>query len=396
VLIGPDGAPQALVGVCHDVTDRAHAERALGASERRMRAIIDNTPSGICVKDLPGRYLMANAEYGRIAGIPADELVGRRCHDAFPPAIAEPQRAIDVEAATENEPVFAEAQLARDGEERSYVTVTFALPDDDGRPVETCTIVTDVTERRERESERRERLRWAERLTSALAEDRIRVVAQPVVDLATGACVSHELLSRLVEDGEVLAPAAFLPAAERFGLVQELDVHIIRRALALPDGVAPQVNLSAVTMGDAGARHEILEVLAAAPLRARERLVIEITETAAVEHQEAAREFAAAITALGCRLALDDFGTGFGSFTYLRALPLSYLKIDRTFVRDLVTRPDDRRVVQSIIGIAQQFGLMTIAEGVEDAATLDLLRELGADHAQGFHLGRPGDLPEPA
>ena len=123
--------------------------------------------------------------------------------------------------------------------------------------------------------------------------------------------------------------------------------------------------------------------------------MFEITETAAAAHLEAARAFADEITEIGCRLALDDFGVGFGSFTYLRSLPLSYIKIDLSFVRGLVGSRDDRRVVESIIGIARQFGLKTIAEGVEDAATLELLRELGADFVQGYHLGRPAPLLVP-
>jgi EAL domain-containing protein (putative c-di-GMP-specific phosphodiesterase class I) len=151
------------------------------------------------------------------------------------------------------------------------------------------------------------------------------------------------------------------------------------------------VNLSAVSLCDPAARREIVASLAAAPNRAR-RLVFEITETAAMTHLEAARAFAVDVGALGCRLALDDFGTGFGSFTYLRALPLAYLKIDISFVRGLLGSGDDRRVVETIIGIAERYGLRTIAEGVEDAATHDLLRRLGADYAQGFHLGRPGPL----
>ena len=111
-------------------------------------------------------------------------------------------------------------------------------------------------------------------------------------------------------------------------------------------------------------------MLAAAPDAAR-KLVFEITETAAVTQLEAARNFAADVCALGCGLALDDFGTGFGSFTYLRTLPLSYLKIDVSFVRSLLDSNDDRRIVQSIISIAERFGLRTIAEGVENAETLD-------------------------
>jgi EAL domain-containing protein (putative c-di-GMP-specific phosphodiesterase class I) len=220
------------------------------------------------------------------------------------------------------------------------------------------------------------------------------VVAQPVVDIATGEQQSCELLLRMraphgVED--VLEPGAFLPAAERFGLIQAIDVWIVRQALQLTATLKLEVNLSAVSLCDAAARHEIVGLLAAAP-KAAERIVFEITETAALEHLEAACTFAEELTTLGCALALDDFGTGFGSFTYLRKLPLRYLKIDRSFVRDVVHSRDDRRIVQSIINIAEQFDLLTIAEGVEDQPTLDLLRELGADCAQGFHLGRPAPL----
>jgi EAL domain-containing protein (putative c-di-GMP-specific phosphodiesterase class I) len=219
--------------------------------------------------------------------------------------------------------------------------------------------------------------------------------AQPVLDLRTGAPASQELLARMrtEPDDGVLEPAAFLPAAERFGLVQAIDAWMVEQALRLPAGA--EVNLSAVTLCDPQARRRIVDALAAAP-EAAARIVFEITETAAADHLEAARTFAADLTALGCGLALDDFGTGFGSFTYLRSLPLRYLKIDVSFVRDLVHVPDDGRVVRSIIGIAQEFGLQTIAEGVEDAATLELLREMGADFAQGHHLGRPEPLQVPA
>jgi EAL domain-containing protein (putative c-di-GMP-specific phosphodiesterase class I) len=151
---------------------------------------------------------------------------------------------------------------------------------------------------------------------------------------------------------------------------------------------APSVNLSAISLCDTSVRAQIVELLSAAPEAARQ-IVFEITETAAAEHLDFARAFADEVVGLGCGMALDDFGTGFGSFTYLRDLPLRYLKIDTTFVRDAVRSEGDRRIVQSIIGVAQQFGLQTIAEGVEDEETLALLRASGADHAQGFHLGRP-------
>ena len=391
VITDPDGSPQALVGVCHDVTDRATIERALGASERRMRAIIDNSPSIISVKDLSGRYLMSNAEFGRVLGMATDEIVGKHCVDLFPPEIAEAQRADDRRAASEGESVYDEVLLVRDGEPRNYITSTFVLPDEEGFPLETCTIATDVTERQDYETSRRQRIECSEQIAAALADDRMLVFEQPIIDLRTGTATSSELLVRMRSAGEraeVLAPSRFLPAAESFGLIQPIDIWMVRQATVLADPAVLEINLSAVTMCDAAARQEIVDILAAAP-QAASRIVFEITETAAATHLDAAIAFADEIKRLGCRLALDDFGTGFGSFTYLRKLPLSFIKIDKSFVGEMVESLDDRRVVQSIIGIAEQFDLATIAEGVENQPTLDLLRELGADFGQGFHLGRP-------
>jgi PAS domain S-box-containing protein len=392
-VAGPDGTTTELVGVCHDVTERVQAERVLGHSERRMRAIIDYTPSIVAVKDLAGVYLMTNAETGRILGRPPEELVGRACSELFP-TISAQMLANDHKATVEREAVYDETVLMRDGEPRTYATVTFVLPDEDGLPVETCTIGTDVTERRERESERRERRDWRERIDAALDSERMLVYSQPVVNLRTGAPDWCELLVRMgpaKAGGPLLQPAAFLPMAERFGMIQAIDVWMVGQALRLGAGPAPEVNLSAVTLCDAAARREIVALLHAAP-EAASRLVFEITESAGARHLDAARDFADELTALGCGLALDDFGTGFGSFTYLRLLPLRYLKIDQSFVLGLVESRDDQRVVQSIIGIASQFGLRTIAEGVEDEPTLELLRELGADYVQGFHTGRPAPV----
>jgi PAS domain S-box-containing protein len=390
VIAGPYGRATALVGICRDVTERAEARRALGISERRMRAIIDNTPSIVAVKNLDGTYLMANAELGRLLDTSPEELVGRECAEAFPPEIAADLRAND-RAATQGEPVYGEVFLQRNGEPRHYVTVTFALPDDTGLPIETCTIGTDVTADKQRESERRERVGWQKRFASALREDRMLVFAQPVVDVTTGTADSYELLVRMQDDhasGRLVQPDAFLPAAERFGLIQQIDVWMTSRALLLADRCATHVNLSAVTMCDPVATRQIVDLLSEAPHAAR-RIVFEITDTAAADHLAAASAFAAEISALGCGLSLDDFGTGFASFTYLRTLPLRSLKIDRTFVRDLLHSEDDRRIVLSTIAIAQQFELQTIAEGVEDEATLEILRSMGARFVQGFHLGRP-------
>lgn len=395
VIDGPDGGVQALIGVCHDVTDRARAEQALGASERRMHAIVDNTPSMITVKDLDGHCLMCNAETERILGIPASEIAGMPCSELLPPDAARVQRLADRRAAGEGEPVYGEVTLDRGGERRSYVTVTFPLPDEDGFPAETCTIATDVTERKERESERRRRIEWSERIDSALAEDRMLVLAQPIVNLRSGEIEATELLARMRGPGEraeLLGPEVFMPAAERYALVPRIDVWVLGRALAIAADEDVQINISAVTMGDLEARAEIAAMLAAAPEAAR-RIVFEVTETADASQLEATSAFAAEITDLGARLALDDFGVGFGSFSYLSTLPLSQIKIDRSFVAGMTGSGYERRVVRTIVGIAREFGLTTVAEGIEDEETLSLARALGASHGQGYHLGRPVLVP---
>jgi len=123
-------------------------------------------------------------------------------------------------------------------------------------------------------------------------------------------------------------------------------------------------------------------------------LVFEITETAIVEDEEAARMFAERLHALGCKVALDDFGTGYGSLTYLKQIPVDYLKLDIEFVRDLASNRASHHVVQAIVALARDFRLQTVAEGVEDAEVLDLLIRLGVDFAQGYHIARPAPFAE--
>jgi len=158
---GPDGSAATLIGVCHDVTERAAAEHALGASERRMRAILDNSPSAVAVKDLDGRYLMTNAECGRVLDVAHQDLIGHLCHEFLEQDIADRLRAADQLAAALGEPVYEDMVLQRDGESRTFMMTTFALPDASGRPIETCTIATDITERKRHEEERLDRGLWA-------------------------------------------------------------------------------------------------------------------------------------------------------------------------------------------------------------------------------------------
>jgi diguanylate cyclase (GGDEF)-like protein/PAS domain S-box-containing protein len=238
-----------------------------------------------------------------------------------------------------------------------------------------------------------QRLTWVGRVRRAIEEERLVLHSQPIVDLTTGEAAGEELLVRMLdESGEIVSPAAFLPTAEHFGLIRDIDRWVVARALELTAaGRSVSVNLSARSVADPGLTEAVERGLRDAGTDPS-RLVFEITETAAAADMEEVRAFAERVQRIGCGLALDDFGTGFGSFIYLKHLPVRELKIDMEFVRHIDTSPADRRLVQSIVLIARGLGVRTVAEGVEDAATLRLLREYGVDRAQGWHLGAPAPV----
>jgi diguanylate cyclase (GGDEF)-like protein/PAS domain S-box-containing protein len=246
------------------------------------------------------------------------------------------------------------------------------------------------------------RLSWLERIRSALAEDRFELHAQPIVAIGDAdSPPAFELLIRLRADsGELVPPATFLPTAERFDLVGDIDRWVIARAVELVrrehDAGRPvtlSVNVSGRTMGDADFAGWLQELLTTTPVPPQ-RLIFEITETAAIVNVERARTLAETLRRLGCLLALDDFGTGFASFSYLKHLQFDILKIDGEFVRGLRENRTDRLVVEAVVTIARGLGTPSLAEFVADADTLDAVRALGVDYAQGFHLGRPLPVEE--
>jgi PAS domain S-box-containing protein len=245
-------------------------------------------------------------------------------------------------------------------------------------------IAFDVTEQKETER----------RLRTVLTDDHLLAYTQPIVD-ALGSVTQEELLVRMrgpLGNGDVLAPEAFLPDAERCGLIGLVDRWMVGQGVALAGrGRRPEVNLSARSIGNVELTGELAEGLSEVGADAS-RLIFEITETAAVEHLDAALDFAERVGRLGCRFALDDFGTGFGSLTYLRHLPVSYLKIDASFIVDLPRSRDDQAVVRAIVAMARELGVKTVAEGIEDQETLELLRDYGVDYLQGFWIGRPAPL----
>jgi EAL domain-containing protein (putative c-di-GMP-specific phosphodiesterase class I) len=197
-------------------------------------------------------------------------------------------------------------------------------------------------------------------------------------------------------EGEIIPPGRFLPAAEKYGVIEEIDQWVVGQAIRLAAaGRRVEVNLSAASIGSARLLSVIERGLHETGADAS-NLVFEITETALMRDVKAGETFSHYLVKLGCRLALDDFGTGFGSFTYLKTMPVDYLKIDVEFVSNLGSNPANQHLVTAIVNLARGFGKQTIAEGVEDEETLDLLRAYGVDFAQGYHLGRPVPIETPA
>jgi PAS domain S-box-containing protein len=243
-------------------------------------------------------------------------------------------------------------------------------------------VAFDVTAQHEREVQLRRTLR----------EDHLLAYSQPILDQRLNLVSHEELLARLQSDepGQApIEPADFVPEAERLGLIGIVDRWMLEQALAVAaGGRTTTVNISARSIDDASVLDEVCEMVEEAPRGAR-NLIFEITETAALEHLDAALEVTERLAPLGCRFALDDFGTGFGSLTYLRNLPVQFLKIDTTFVQGILQNPADQALVRSVVAIAGELGLRTVAEGVEDAATFDLLREYSVDHVQGYLIGKP-------
>lgn len=237
---------------------------------------------------------------------------------------------------------------------------------------------------------------WLSRLRRALADDMFVLHFQPIVSLSDGSVSHHEALLRLADEpaGALVAPGSFLPAAERYGLICEIDRMVLAKVTEMLGSehrlrdVRIAMNVSAVSVTDPGMLRHIERRLALNDVDPA-RLVIELTETAAISDMESARAFCAGLLSLGCHVALDDFGAGFGSFQYLKHLPFSQLKIDGDFIRRLPVSRTDQLVVRALAGVVRGMGRETIAEFVGDEPTMSMLRSYGVDYAQGFEVGRP-------
>jgi diguanylate cyclase (GGDEF)-like protein len=239
------------------------------------------------------------------------------------------------------------------------------------------------------------------RIRDALTQNRLRLATQPIRSLASGGIERYELLLRMTGDnGELLPASSFIEAAERSGMVQELDRWVVARALELIGEreragapVSLHMNISGASISDLSVLEYIerrLDEGGADPARC----TFEITQTARIEDYDTAAGFADRLTEFGCEVAIDDYGAGFGPFAYMKKVPFDVIKIDGTFVRKMPHNDADQLVVQAIVQIARGLGKQTIAEFVEDEATRTMLRDYGVDMAQGYHLGRPTDAAE--
>lgn len=249
---------------------------------------------------------------------------------------------------------------------------------------------------------RRGEMDWVSRIDAALDGGHFRLWRQPIRSLADdGEFKIHhyELLLRLLDhDGNVVLPGAFLPAAERYDRMREIDRWVVDHALQYVGKHRESgeqfhaINLSGASMGDNSLREFVADRLAVHGVDPT-GICFEVTETVAIGNFKAAVDFMQALRKLGCRFALDDFGSGLSSFAYLKSLPVDYIKIDGRFIRNLHTDKMDRAIVEAIHRVAHVANLRTIAEFVEDASVVAVLRAVGVDFAQGYGIGRPEPLP---
>lgn len=400
-----EGHPAGRISVSVDMTERVASERASVAARDYMKAVADSMGEGLFTLDPEGRLIYINEAGEKLLGWSREELEGRVMHEVTHSHHPDGSEfAIDdcpiMFARTSGETLRVEDDsfIRRDG--RRVPVAYTASPFETDAGVEGCAVVfEDISERKAYESELQreaDKLLWIGRIQEALAEDRFVLFGQPIVDLASGEVAQCELLLRLRDpDGTIIGPGAFLQVAEQYGLIGEIDRWVIERGVEVAaTGHPVQINLSAHSIGD----RDILDHIETCITRSGAdpaHIVFEITETAIVADEEAARGFAERLRTIGCTLALDDFGTGYGGFTYLKQLPIDWLKIDIEFVRDLAVNPGSRHVVEAVVALARGFRLKTVAEGVEDAEAYELLRELGVDFAQGYHIARPAPLEAP-
>ena len=390
------------LAIMSDITASKAQAVELRRSEHFVAALTDSMVEGMFALDGDGRVTYMNHAAEKLLGWTKNELAGRSIHDTvhYQHQDHSPYAAADCplhHALRTGTTVRVEDDTFTSRDGRLLAVSYSASPitiDDQVKGI--AVAFGDVSARRaseQRHKQELETLTWIGRIRDALDEDRMLLYAQPIIDLHNRAVVAHELLLRMVDhDGAIIAPIRFLPAAEQYGLIEEIDRWVLAQAISLSGrGHKVHFNISAKSLGSRELMNDLKRGLrdtgAALGL-----LVCEITETALASDETVAEAFVHELRDLGCEIALDDFGIGYGGFAYLKRLPITVIKIDVEFVRDLVENPQNEHVVNAIVNLAQGFGRQTVAEGVENQATLELLAEYGVDYAQGCAIGHPAPI----
>lgn len=252
-------------------------------------------------------------------------------------------------------------------------------------------------------AQRHGEMQWVSRITQALEEDRLIIFAQRIKSMQNCASDHWEILVRMhADDGGIVPPMAFIPAAERYHVMPEIDRWVLGRAFKLiaentkslgEDAPIFNFNLSGQSLSDDSLWKFVIDQIERRTIDP-EKICFEITETAAIANLTHATRFIAVLTGMGCRFALDDFGSGLSSFAYLKNLNVSYLKIDGAFVRDMVDDPINYAMVESINHVGHTLGIKTIAEFVESKNILQAVENLGIDYAQGYQIAKPVPVDE--
>jgi EAL domain-containing protein (putative c-di-GMP-specific phosphodiesterase class I) len=243
-------------------------------------------------------------------------------------------------------------------------------------------------------------IQWLQRLQSALKENRFQLYHQPIVPAygqdGNGGPAMEVLVRLQDEDGHEVPPAEFVRAAERYRLMSLVDRWVVqttlaalgRGALHIPPNRGVAINISGQTLADLQFLEFVVECLDSTGV-SPSQVCFEITESAVVANLDHARRFVGVLHGMGCQFALDDFGSGVGSFSNLKNLPMDYLKIDGSFMKNLAVDTVNQAMVTAMIKLARTLNFKVIAEQVEDAAALEAARKIGVDYVQGFAVGRP-------
>ncbi|MDA8192799.1 MAG: EAL domain-containing response regulator [Thermaerobacter sp.] len=283
-------------------------------------------------------------------------------------------------------------QVSVPGDRQQIIELLAALTmrTDSGQTVESQSLTVEYTAQ----------IGQLDRIRDALDQDRLVLYYQPILDIRRGSITQHEVLVRMVaEDGKIIPPSDFLPAAEHSGLISRIDLTVLQKAIdllheqhRLGQAMKLSVNISSKSL----LRPSVVERLADALVVMEvdpSVITLEITESSFITNMRHATDSIHLLQERGCKVALDDFGVGYSTVDYLKQLPVDVVKIDGAFVRDLARTETDQKLVEGMTRMAHDLGKQVVAEFVGDAETLAYLRQFQVDFAQGYFIGRPAPVP---